>query len=216
MVLNKSKILIYDDNRHRREALESWFKMQDDLEVVGGFNDCTKVLQQVSSLKPDLILMDISMPHVNGIEGLKLIKSNFPEVLVLMQTIHEDNDSIMQSIMSGATGYLIKDTPPAKFIEAIRETLNGGAPITPSIASRMLRMFIEKSKEASTESKYDLTLRELEVLKLLADGYSYKMIGGHFEISYHTVNSHVKKIYEKLHVHSSIEAVRKAIREKLV
>lgn len=158
--------------------------------------------------------MDIGMPGMSGIEGVRLLKSVFPQVDVIMQTVYEDDERIFQSIIAGASGYLLKKTPPAKILEAIKDIREGGAPMSASIARKVLTMFQSPSPLKSSE--YDLSEREKEVLGGLVKGLSYKMIADQCFISIDTVRSHIKNIYEKLHVHSKGEAVAKAMRNRLV
>ncbi len=207
------RISIFDDSKDRRDSLRYLVEMYDDLLCVGTFEDCSNVLEDIKNSKPDLVLMDIEMPNVNGIEGVKKIKSHFPQIHVLMQTVYEDDENLFESIKAGASGYLLKRASPDKIIESIREAVEGGAPMSPSVATRVLRYF---QTQPVIENIYALTEREKNILSLLVDGMSYKMIAENQHISYHTVNSHVRKIYEKLHVHSLGEAVGKALREKLI
>ncbi len=207
------RVAIFDDNKDRRESLKYLVEMFDDLDCVGVFEHCNDVLRDVKLTSPDVILMDIEMPGLNGIEGVKLIKSSYPEVLVLMQTVFEDDDKLFESIKAGASGYILKKTNPEKLIEAIREVVDGGAPMTPSMAIKVLKFF---QTQAPVSNLYELTSREKNILSLLVDGLSYKMIADRENISFHTVNSHVRKIYEKLHVHSLGEAVSKALKERLL
>lgn len=207
------KVAVFDDNKDRRESLEYLIKMHPDLECVGTYESCLLVTQHIKERKPDVVLMDIDMPDVNGIDAAKQIKELSPNTVVIMQTVFEDDDKVFQSLKNGASGYLLKKTSPEKIIEAIREAHDGGAPITPSIASKMLKFFQESKAPATT---YSLTEREKSILSLLVDGLSYKMIAEREAISFHTVNSHIRKIYEKLHVHSLGEAVSKALKENLI
>jgi len=207
------RVAVYDDSRERRESLSYLIGMFDTLECVGTYNDCSHVLDDIKESRPDVVLMDIEMPNVNGIEGVKKIKKAFPEVVILMQTVFEDDENLFESIKAGAAGYLLKKTNPEKIIEAILEVVDGGAPMTPSIASRVLKYF---QNSTSTTNNYALTEKERKILSLLVDGLSYKMIAVRENISFHTVNSHVRKIYEKLHVHSLGEAVSKALKENLI
>ncbi len=207
------RVAIYDDSKERRESLHYLLDMYDDIEFVGGFNDCSEVESDIASCRPELVLMDIEMPNVNGIEGVKRIKAKYPDILVLMQTVYEDDENLFESIKAGASGYLLKKASPEKIIASIREAIEGGAPMSPQMASKVLRFF---QQGTSTGNQYALTDREKNILSLLVDGLSYKMIATRENISFHTVNSHVRKIYEKLHVHSMGEAVSKALREKLI
>ena len=209
------KVLVYDDNRGRQEALQLLLSESSGMEFLGAFQNCNNVVSEVRHLKPDVVLMDIDMPGVNGIEGLKLIRKNFPEVMVVMQTVFEEEERIFEAIQSGAHGYFLKKTPPHKLIEGIKDVLEGGAPMTASVARKVLEMF-QKKPNVKADTNFELTERELQILSLLVKGMSYKMIADQCNISWHTVNSHFKKIYEKLHVHSATEAVAKAIDQKIV
>jgi len=190
-------------------------QMTADMECLAMFTDCSVVEEQMAALQPDIVLMDIDMPNVNGIEGLKRIRSQFPDVKVLMQTVFEENEKIFDSIRNGAAGYILKTESPERILNAIRDVNNGGATMTPSVAVKVLRYFHEESSSQNTDN-YHLSEREKTVLKLLSDGNSYKMIAGQLGISYFTVNAHLKAIYEKLHVHSAPEAIAIAYRNKLV
>jgi DNA-binding NarL/FixJ family response regulator len=203
-----TKILVYDDNLGRQEALQLLIESSGDMEFVGARENCNHVEDDVIDLQPDVVLMDIDMPGTNGIEGLKRLKKQAPEVFIIMQTVFEDDEKIFTAIHAGANGYFLKKTKPDKLIEGIRDVLEGGAPMTPSVASKVLQMLTQKSSDRSKNS-FDLTEREIEILSMLAKGLSYKMIADAGGITFHTVNSHLKKIYEKLHVHSATEAVSK-------
>jgi len=208
------KVAVFDDNQPRRELLELLLNSTESMTCTGAFEDCRDVIKNIVKNIPDVVLMDIDMPHVNGIEGLQLIKKQFPQVKILMQTIFEDDDKIFAAICAGADGYILKKTPPAKLIDAIHEVISGGAPMTPTIAHQVLQLFNNRNKKSATE--FNLTERELEILSMLVQGLSYKMVADKCNISYSTVNSHITHIYEKLHVKSGTEAVAKAIENKIV
>lgn len=209
------KVIVYDDNADRRDSLTALLAMTPDLECAGSFADCSDVEEQVRLLQPDVVLMDIDMPHVDGIEGLKIIHQKFPAVKVLMQTVFEQNEKIFDSIRYGATGYILKTEAPGRIVEAIEQVNNGGAIMTPSVALKVLHFF-QQDLPIKPPQQFNLSERESEVLKLLADGNSYKMIAAKLSITYFTVNAHLKKIYEKLQVHSASEAVSVALRNSLV
>ena len=168
----------------------------------------------MTSLKPDLVLMDIDMPEVNGIVGVERIKSLDPSILVLMHTVFDDNDNLFAALEAGADGYLLKKTKPAKLIEAIEDTYKGGGIMTPSVARRVIARF--KALNLKPNNPYGLSDREKQLLKLLTDGYSYKGIAAECFISMDTVSTHLRHIYTKLHVNCATAAVAKAIRERLV
>jgi DNA-binding NarL/FixJ family response regulator len=210
------RVFVFDDNEERRESLRFLVKSYDDLEWVGSAADCSQAVREVELAQPDVILMDIQMPNVDGIDGLRLIKKKYPSVSVLMQTVFEDDDKIFESLKAGASGYILKKTTPERVAEAIRDVAYGGAPITPSIAARVLAHYGNSPDSPDEVESYNLTKREKEILALLVDGLSYKMISDKLNIAYFTVNNHIRKIYEKLAVHSQTEAVSKALREKLL
>lgn len=162
---------------------------------------------------PDVVLMDIEMPNVDGISGVTTIKKSFPEIRIIMQTVFEDEERIFSSLKAGAEGYILKTASAEKITQSIEEVYHGGAYMTPSVALRVMQYFTTPS---SKKEAYSLTPKEKEVLKYLADGLSYKMVADKLGISYFTVNTHIKKIYEKLHVHSLGEAVAVAYKNKLV
>jgi DNA-binding NarL/FixJ family response regulator len=178
------------------------------MRFVGARENCDQVEADVFDMQPDVVLMDIDMPGTNGIEGLIRIRKQAPRVFIIMQTVFEDDEKIFTAIHAGAHGYFLKKTMPDKLIEGIRDVLEGGAPMTPSVARKVLQMLTQQSQDRS-KNPFDLTAREIEILSMLSKGMSYKMIADAGGITFHTVNSHLKKIYEKLHVHSATEAVSK-------
>ncbi|MEO7523114.1 MAG: response regulator transcription factor [Ferruginibacter sp.] len=202
------KISVFDDSPGRQEAIKLLIEEQQDMQLLAIYENCAYLVDNISLLIPDVVLMDIDMPVVNGIEGVKLIRENFPGVVIIMQTVFEDENSIFKAIQAGAHGYILKSARPAKLIEAIRDSLEGGAPMTPVIAKKVLENFRKQPIEAGPGFP-QLTAKENEILAALEKGLSYKMIASELDISWHTVNSHVKKIYEKLHVHSATEAINK-------
>lgn len=209
------KIAIFEDSKALRESLLQLVNSSNDMVCTGAFADANKLLRNMQSANPDVVLMDINMPGISGIDAVLMIKENFPNVKILMQTVFEENDKIFAAVCAGASGYMLKKTPPHKMLEAIYETYQGGAPMTPSIAAKVLQMFRHQSAPSGAEF-VDLSSREREILGWLVKGNSYKTIAAECFISIDTVSSHVKHIYVKLHVHSKSEAVAKAIRQKLV
>jgi DNA-binding NarL/FixJ family response regulator len=213
--MKKIRVAIFDDNASRRDSLRMLISLYDDLDFAGAFEDCSGVIEAIGASKPDVVLMDIEMPNVDGIQGVSAIRKEFPQLPVIMQTVFEDDDKIFESIRAGANGYILKKAAPDKIIEAIRDVFAGGAPMTPAIAQRVLHFF-QHTAAGIEKNEYDLTAREKDILAALVDGMSYKMIASQKQVSYHTVNAHIRNIYDKLHVHSLGEAVSKAIREKLI
>jgi len=207
------RVVIYDDNQQRCESLKALLVMTEEMECLGVFPDCRNVLDDMAALQPDIVLMDIAMPHVDGIKGVKQIKEHFPAIRIIMQTVFEDEEKIFACLQAGAEGYLLKNATAEKITQSIEEVYHGGASMTPSVALRVMKYF-NQGQPASPD--YSLTAKEKEVLALLAEGKSYKMVADKLGISYFTVNSHVKKIYEKLHVHSLGEAVSLALKNKIV
>lgn len=209
------RIIVFDDNRDRRESLQYLIGMQEDMEFVAAFENADQVVEKVRDLKPNIVLMDIEMPGINGIQAVRIIKEALPKTIILMQTVFDEERIIFDAIKAGASGYLIKKSAPQKIVEGIRDAYEGGAPISPAIASKVLRFF-QTTEVPKAKQDYLLTPKEKEILALLVDGNSYKMVAGEMNISYHTVNTHIRHIYEKLHVHSVGEAVAKAIKEGLI
>ena len=213
--MKKITVSVFDDNKARRNGLELLINSFDNLQCIGSYEDCRDVVGKIRLLTPQVVLMDIDMPNVNGVEGVKLIKSNFPEIKILMQTVFEDDEKIFASICAGANGYILKKTPPQKLIDSIFDVIAGGAPMTPSIARQVLYLFYNQNKRTS-HVDFDLSEREHQILSLLVEGLSYKMIAAKCNISYNTVNTHVSHIYRKLQVNSVAEAIKKAMVEKIV
>lgn len=211
------KVVIFEDRKPVREAISLLVAGTSGLELAGAFPDCTDLETRIEQSKPDVVLMDIEMPGMNGVEAVKVIKRKFPDITVVMQTVFEDDDKVFNAICSGASGYLLKDTPPSRLMESIKEAYDGGAPMSPSIAKKTLNLFQKfLSPFSETNTDYHLSQREKEVLEWLVKGYSYKMIATACAISFDTVRTHIRNIYHKLHVASMTEAVAKAIKERLV
>ncbi|MBI1804843.1 MAG: response regulator transcription factor [Ignavibacteriae bacterium] len=207
-------VAIVEDDDDMRTALQHLIASTEGFACDGAFENCESALSRIEEERPDVILMDINLPGMSGIEGVRRIKSFCPEVNILMQTVYQDDDNIFRSICAGASGYLLKRTPKDLLLNSIREVYSGGAPMNSSIARRVIELFRKTAVPAREESS--LTQREIEILQSLVDGCSYKMIADRHNISIETVRNHIKHIYEKLHVHSKSEAVAKALKERLV
>ena len=195
------RIFIYDDSTERRESLKALLCLNDNLKFIGDAPNCKNVLVEMEKYYPDVVLMDINMPEVDGLEGLQLIKTKYPEIKVLMQTAYDDSGKIFTSIKNGASGYILKSDKPQKILQAIEEVYEGGAAMNPAIAQKVLDYFKPSGK------KSPLSPKEGEVIALLSEGMSYKMVADKLGVSYTTINTHTKRIYEKLHISSLGEAI---------
>ncbi|WP_221392162.1 response regulator transcription factor [Dyadobacter sp. NIV53] len=208
-----SRIIIFDDNQERLNSVAMLLNLSSDFTCSGTFANAGNLVADITDSTPDLVLMDIDMPGIDGIEATRLIRRHFGALPVLIQTNFEEDERIFESLRAGANGYLLKKTSPERFLESLGEALNGGAPMTGSIAVRVLRYF---SIETSAKKDYHLTEREKHVLGFLVKGCSYKLIAAECGITYNTVNNHIRSIYDKLYVNSATEAVSLAIKERLV
>ncbi len=208
------RVSVFDDNKALRDSLYYLISAKRGFTIAGIYPDCNNVLEHLNRETADVVLMDIDMPGLNGIEATALIKSHFPLINVLILTAYDDSEKVFAALQSGATGYLLKKTTPVKILEAISEINQGGAPMNAGIARKVLEFFSEKKNISKNE--YDLSTREKDVLSCLVIGDSYKMIAARCFISMGTVQSHISNIYKKLQVNSKSEAVAKAIREHLV
>lgn len=209
------RVIVFDDNKDRRESLEMLINLHPRLMCAGTFENCTRLNDDVPGTSPDVVLMDIDMPGMNGIEAVREIRKKHPGLRIIMQTVFEDEERITSAIKAGADGYILKKTSPEKLIEGILDVMEGGAPMTPSVARYVLRMFQSKTEKPNTAIT-TLSQREKEILSHLVNGLSYKMIAAECGISVFTVNAHIRKIYEKMQVHSVAEAVSKALRDGVV
>ena len=212
------RIVIFDDNKNIRDSITLLLQTVPEFEVAGSFSNVLDCIEDVRESKPDIVLMDIEMPGMTGIEAVRTLKKEFPQVLILMQTVFEDDDRVFDSICAGASGYLLKNFLNTKLVDSIKELQYGGSPMSPSIARKVFNRMQQIPQLFKPEEvpDYNLTPREKEVLSCIVDGLSYKMIADKLSISYETVRSHVKKIYEKLHVASLTEVVSKAMKERIV
>lgn len=210
------RILIYEDNPDMSLGLSTLIKMTDGYELAGIFSNCDHVEVQLNTLNPDVILMDIEMPGTNGIEGIQRIRAINSDVKIIVLTVFDDNQHVFDAVCKGASGYLLKKTSAHKIFEAIDEVMRGGAPMSGSIASKVLRLLSNTNTSVATSIDYELTEREKEILQSLMKGNSYKMIANDLGISIDTVKTHIKRIYTKLQVHSESEAVMKAYKNRII
>jgi len=211
------RLVIFEDNSDFRESLLLLFQFTPDVEVAGAFPNCVELPKAISTLKPDVVLMDIDMPGMNGIEATLLVKEILPETQVVMLTVSEEEDRIFQALRNGATGYILKKAGPEEILDGVRWVSKGGSPMTPAIARKVLQFFHlqpnisnpepPKAADKPGDAFYNLTPREKEILEGLVDGLSYKMIAARYFISADTVKNHIQGIYRKLHVNSKGEAI---------
>jgi len=208
------RVSIYEDNAKLRDLLELLIGHTEGFAISGSYPDCNNVKDDIKRDQPDVVIMDIDMPGRSGLEGVQLIKELDVNVRVVMHTVFDDDDRLFTCLTNGADGYLLKKDSWAHLVNAIREVYEGGAPMSPGIANRVLKAF--RQSKQSSKNDYHITDREHQVLELLARGFSYRMIGIEFSISPETVKRHLKNIYQKLHVQCGPEAVAKAIRERII
>jgi len=211
---NSIKTAVVEDIRDIREGLTTLINFTEGFECTGGYRSMEEAIPKISSKIPDVLLSDIGLPGMDGIEGIKILKDRFPQMTVLMLTIYDDDERIFDALCAGASGYLLKRTPPAQLMDNIREAVSGGAPMSPEVASRVIKLFREIRPPEKVE--YDLTPHETRLLKLLVEGHNYTTASEELGVSYNTIKFHMRHIYEKLQVHSKSEAVAKALQNRIV
>jgi len=208
------KVLLVEDQRDVREGLFALINGSTGFHCLGAFRTMEEALRAVDKELPDVVLTDVGLPGMSGIDGTRILKQTHPELPVVALTVYDDDEDVFSALCAGATGYLLKNTPPAKLLESLREVVSGGAPISPEIALRVIRLFREFSPPP--RASYRLTQQEVELLKLIVNGHTYKTAAYDLGISISTVSFHLQNIYNKLQVHSKTEAVAKALRDRLV
>ena len=209
-----TRILIYDDNAALRTSMEALLNDEPDLEVLAAMPNAETIMEDLQAFSPDVVLMDIDMPVINGVKAVRLIRKINTNIPIIMLTVFDDNENIFNAVCAGATGYILKRYATEEVPNAIRNVMTGGAPMTGSVARKVLQMVPQAKNEQ--QEKADLSAKETAILQLLVNGYSYKMIASETGISIDTVRFHIKKIYDKLHVHSATEAVSRALKDKLL
>jgi DNA-binding NarL/FixJ family response regulator len=207
------KVALCEDNDIFRESLKQFIQDSPGYSVTATCNNATDIVELLKDNLPDVVLMDIDMPGINGIKATSMVKAAYPNINVLILTVYDDDQKIFDAILSGATGYILKKTPPQKILEAISEVQDGGASMNASIVKKVLSFF---KQNTLVSDEYALSHREMDILKCLVNGDSYKMIADNCKISIGTVRTHITSIYKKLHINSKSEAVAKAIKEKLI
>jgi DNA-binding NarL/FixJ family response regulator len=205
------KIAIVEDNNALRQSLCNLLNQTEGMQCVASLNNLLNVVSEINRSKPDVILMDIGLPQISGIEGVRTVKENFSTIEILMFTVFEDNEKIFEAIKAGASGYLLKKSSPEEITEAVRSLYYGGSPMSASIARKVILSF--QNNHQNQKEEFFLTTRETEILHSLVDGLSYKKIAEKFFISISTVRTHIRHIYEKLHVNSKSQAVAKALKK---
>jgi len=209
------RVLLFEDNKNFRESLSLFLASSENIWLIGAYPDARESVNLVRKTKPDVILMDIQMPYLLGLDAMKNIKQHFSDVKILMQTIHDEDDKVFAAICAGASGYILKSSKPESYLQAIVDVNMGGSHLSPVIAAKVMKMF--QSQFVKEQPNYvDLSTREREILNCLVKGMSYKMIADKCFISINTVCTHVRHIYEKLHVNSAPEAILKAIELHLI
>ncbi len=206
------KVIIVEDNTTIREGLTLLLQSSPDLECPASYGNCEDMLAEVENIMPDLVLMDIGLPGMDGIEGVRRLRKLMPEALVMMLTVYEDNEKVFDALCAGAGGYLVKNTKPARLVEAIGEAVHGGSPMSANIARKVVGYFY-KSEAPVKEDDIKITEREREILTEMSRGCSYQQVGDALFISVDTVRHHIRNIYRKMEVHSQSEAVSQALRK---
>jgi len=208
------RTIIVEDQRDLREGLQTLINFTPGFKCSGAFRTMEECLSRVNHDLPDVVLSDIGLPGMSGIEGIKILKEKYPDLIILVLTVYDDNEKIFDALCAGASGYLLKQTEPAELLKSVKEAVAGGAPMSPEVAARVIKLFREVRPPERVD--YDLTPHETRLLKLLVDGYNYVTAAEELKISYNTIKFHVRNIYDKLQVHSKSEAVAIAMRDHLV
>ena len=208
------KVAIIEDHHKFRETLEFLLNNTPGYRCISSFRSMEEALEKIKFALPDVALVDIGLPGMSGVEGVRILKELYPSLLMVMNTVYEDDERIFDALCAGASGYLLKKTPPTRLLESLNEAIAGGAPMSPEVARRVLKIFREIRPPEHAD--YKLTPHETRLLRLLVEGHSYKTAAARLGVSVKTVSFHLQKIYEKLQVHSKSEAVAKALRHRLV
>jgi DNA-binding NarL/FixJ family response regulator len=208
------KTIIVEDQRDLREGLQILINFTPGFKCLGAFRSMEEALARVKYDLPDVVLSDIGLPGMSGIEGIRILKEKYPDLIILVLTVYDDNEKIFDALCAGASGYLLKHTEPSQLISSVKEAVSGGAPMSPEVAAKVIKIFREVRPPEKVE--YDLTPHELRLLKLLVEGHNYVTAAEELKISYNTIKFHVRNIYDKLQVHSKSEAVAIAMRDRLI
>jgi DNA-binding NarL/FixJ family response regulator len=208
------RIMIVEDNRTFRDGLTSLIGFTDGFKCIGSFGSMEEALARLRREKPDVVLSDIGLPGISGIEGIGRIKELYPDLMILILSVYDDDERIFDALCAGASGYLLKRTPPSKILESLREAISGGSPLSPEVATKVLQLF--RDVRPAEKVDYDLTPHELRLLKFLVQGHNYTTAAAELGVSYNAIKLHMKNIYEKMQVHSKSEAVAKALQNRVV
>jgi len=208
------RVAIVEDRREIREGLSTIINGTPGFRCTGSYRSMEDALEKIAADVPDVVLNDIGLPGMSGIDGIRILKERHPGLLVLMLTIYDDDERIFDALCAGASGYLLKNTQPARLLEALREAVGGGAPMSPEVARRVIALFREFRPPDST--KCELTPHEVRLLRLFVEGHNYRTAAAELGVTVHTISFHLRSIYEKLQVHSKSEAVAQALRRRLV
>lgn len=208
------KVAIIEDRREIRESLAMLISGTAGFDCIAAYRSMEDALPRIGAKLPDVVLSDIGLPGMSGIEGIKILKEKYPNLLLIMLSIYDDDERIFDALCAGASGYLLKKTPPARLLESLREAVEGGSPISPEVARRVITLF--RDIRPPERADYDLTPHEKRLLKMLVEGHNYKTAALELNVSINTISFHMRHIYEKLQVHSKSEAVAKALRDRLV
>ena len=207
-------VAVVEDHTEYRNYLAALLNGADGFHCTGSYRSMEEALSKLTYDLPSAALVDIGLPGMNGVDGISILKQRHPQLTLLMLTVYDDDERVFDALCAGATGYLLKKTPPARLLECLQEAVAGGAPMSPEVARRVIRLFREI--HPPDRSDYDLTPHELRLLKLLADGHNYKTAAAELRVTSSTINFHLQNIYEKLQVHSKTQAVAKALRNRLI
>jgi DNA-binding NarL/FixJ family response regulator len=208
------RVAIIEDRRPIRDGLAMLIDGTEGFTCAGAYRSMEEALSRIGAARPGVALVDIGLPGMSGIEGLRILKEKYPDMALLMLTVYEDDERIFDAMCAGASGYLLKKTPPARLLDSLREVAEGGAPMSPEVARRVIALFREIRPPERAD--YHLTPHEIRVLKLFVEGHNYKTAAVELGVSVHTVSFHLRSIYDKLQVHSKSEAVAKALKDRLV
>lgn len=208
------KVAVIEDDRKIRECLAIMIDGSEGFRCTGGFRTMEAALDQIGRDLPDVGLVDVGLPGMTGIEGIRLLKERYPQLTLLMYTVYDDDERIFEALCAGASGYLLKKTPPTRLLECLKEAVSGGAPMSPEVAHKVIKLFRDIHPPEKPDEQ--LTPHEIRLLTLFADGHNYKTAAAELGVTTHTISFHLQRIYDKLHVHSKTEAVARALRTRII